>query len=303
VNKPLKSSLLESAVTPPAGLTPPDLSGIKQFPHINPPPLPEGHRQVKVALALPSGRTWESRTATCVAGLVAFSVLHGIQMGIVNLEGSMITKQRNDLVEHAKNMQADYVLMLDTDMVVPPDTLVRLLSHQKDVVGATYNKRVPPYETLGKLKGPQPSDDELRAGGLREAELLPGGVLLIKMTVFDKIAWPYFYESYQWPGSSGIEALKSFLRANYSTFAPEDALLELDGLDKLKTWLNATWEMESKASWSYFSEDLSWCRKLVKAGVPIWCDLSLTFEVKHLGTHEVSCSKPPIPTVIAAAVM
>lgn len=302
MNKPLKSQLLDSAVTPPAGLKPMDLSGITAYPHVAP-QLPPGTRPVKVALCLPSGRTWESRTSTCVAGLAAYSALQGIQIGIVNLEGSMITKQRNDLVDHAKRLEADFIFLIDTDMVIPPDSLTRLLAHNKDVVGATYNKRVPPYETLGKLKGPQPTDEELRAGGLREAELLPTGVLLIRMSVFDKIAWPWFYESYQWPGSSGVDALKSFLRANYSTFAPEEALAELDAADKLKTWLNATWEMESKAKWDYFSEDLSFCRKLVKAGVQLWCDLSLTFECQHLGTHPVTCNRPPVPTVVAAAVM
>jgi len=304
MNKPLKSTLLDSAVTPPAGLKPPDISGITSYPNPTPQPQPPGTRPVKVALALPSGRTWEARTATCVAGLSAYSALQGIQIGIINLEGSMITKQRNDLVEHAKKIESDFIFMIDTDMVIPPDSLCRLLAHGKDVVGATYNKRVPPYETLGKLKGPQPTDDELRAGGLREAELLPGGVLLIRMSVFDKIQWPYFFESYQWPGENGVEALKNFLRSNYSTFAPEEALAELDGLDKLKTWLNATWEMESKNNgWQYFSEDLNYFRRLAKAGIISYCDMNLTFESKHLGTQEVTCNRPPVPSVVTAAVM
>ncbi len=259
---------------------------------------------MSVALGLPSGRTWEARTAAAVCGIVGCSVANGIQIGIISLEGSMITKQRNDLVEHARNLKADYLMMIDTDMVIPPDTVVRLLRHNKDVVGATYNKRVPPYETLGKLKGPKPSEEELRAGGLREAELLPGGCLLIKMTVFDRIQWPYFHESYQWPGDSGVEQLKELLRHNYSTFAPEEALAELDGTDKLKTWLNATWDMESKGnSWNYFSEDLSFFRKLAKAGIQAFCDMDITFSTKHLGISEITCARPPLPTVIAAAVM
>ena len=305
MNEPLKSQLLGTAVTPPAGLKPPDFSAVQRFDNANAPvpELPPGHRPVKVALALPSGRTWEARTATCVAGLSAYSAINGVQIGIVNLEGSMITKQRNDLVEHARKLESDYIFFIDTDMVIPPDSLIRLLKHDKDVVGATYNKRVPPYETLGKLKGQQPSDDELRAGGLREAELLPGGVLLIKMTVFDRIKFPWFHESYQWPGSNGVEALKEFLRNNYSTFAPEEALAELDNTDKLKTWLNATWEIESKTSWQYFSEDLAMFRRLSKAGIVSYCDMDLTFQCQHLGTLPVTCNKPPTPTVIAAAVM
>ena len=304
MNKPLKAQLLESAVTPPAGLSPPALGNITQYPNPQVAPPPPGSRQVKVALALPSGRTWEARTATAVSGLTAYSVLHGIQMGIVNLEGSMITKQRNDLVEHAKNMEADYIFFVDTDLVMPPDTLIRLLKHDKDVVGATYNKRVPPYETLGKLKGDKPTDDQLRKGGLWPAELLPGGCVLVKMSVYERLTWPFYHESYMWSGDSGVEALKEFLRNNYSTFAPEEALAELDATDKLKTWLNATWDGETKnTKWGFFSEDLAWCRKCIKAGIELWCDLSISFSLQHLGTNPVTCLPPPVPTVIAAAVM
>src|SRR5262245_5686952 len=301
MNKPLKSQLLDSAIAPPSGLPP--IKGIVEVQAPTPPPIPAGHRPIKVWLCLPSGRTWEARTATSVAAIATYSALQGIQVGIINLEGSMITKQRNDLVEHARKIESDYMFMLDTDMQAPPQTLVRLLKHDKDIVGATYNKRVPPFETLGKLKGERPTDDELRKGGLREAELLPTGCLLIKMSVFDKLTWPYFYESYQWDGTSGVDALKTFLRNNYSTFAPEEARAELDTTDKLKTWLNATWDMESKHKWQYFSEDLSFCRKCVKAGVTLWCDMDLTFEIVHLGVQSVTCSKPPAPTVIAPAVM
>lgn len=295
----LKAKLLDSAISPVASLPPPKT----QIAHIPAgQPLPEGARPIKVMLALPSGRTWEARTATCVAGLAAHAMTQGIQLGILNMEGSMITKQRNDLVQMAKDQNADYLFFIDTDMVIPVDSLTRLLRHDKDVVGATYNKRVAPYETLGKLKGDKPGDDELRKGGLREAELLPTGVLLIKMSVFDRIPWPWFFETYQWPGADGVAQIKEYLRHNYSTFAPEEALAELDNCPKLATWLNATHKIEAH-DWKYFSEDLNFCRKLAKMGIPLWCDLSLSFEAVHLGTHSVTCSPPPRPTVLSPAVM
>lgn len=296
----LRSKLLDSAVTPPAPLKP-VIGQLQQMPDV-PPPQPQ-HRQIKVMLCLPSGRTWEARTATCVAGIVGFSVQHGIHIGIANMEGSMITKQRNDLVEMARKENSDYMFFIDTDIVIPPDSLVRLLQHNKEVVGATYNKKVPPFETLGKLKGERPTDDELRKGGLREAELLPTGILLIKMSVFDKIPKPYFYESYEWPGNDGVECLKEYLRHNFATFADEDAMKELDeNCPKLKQWLNATYALEPRG-FGYFSEDLNACRKFIKCGVQIWCDLTLSFESVHLGTNPVSCSAPPKPTVLVAATM
>ncbi len=309
--KPLKSRLLDSAVEPtalhqpvmepPASLPPPSVAGITDLsgiPAVSPPARP-----IRVMICIPSAATWISRTATAVAGMMGFSIQQGLSLGIINLEGSMITKQRMDLVEGARKQESDYMLFVDSDMTMPPDALVRLLAHQKEICGATYNKKVFPYETLGRLCGPMPTEDQVREGGLRRAELLPTGLLLIKMSVFDKIKWPFFYESYMWPGASGVEALQEYIRANYCAIPPEDALEELKNCEKLSAWLNEVHRIENVNNWGLFSEDLNFCRKCVKAGIEIWCDLSLTFECAHIGSNEVVCKPPPKPTVLTPAVM
>ncbi len=244
--------------------------------------------QPKVMLVLPSGRTWEARTSTSVNGLIAFSLMNGIQLGIVNMEGSMITKQRCDLADQAAAQKPDFLLWIDTDMMFPPNALLRLLQHNKDIVGATYNKRVPPYETLGKLKGAKPSEVELAQGGLREAELLPMGFMLVRTEVFQKIRFPYFYECYQWPGDTGVEAFKEQLRGTYHSTPPDSVLDSIAGTT-LGNWLDEIYKIENVSEWKFFSEDLAFCRKCLKHGYQIWCDLSLTFEIKHLGVLEVTC--------------
>lgn len=270
-----------------------------------PPAVEQTRRPVKVMVCLPSGRTWEARTATAVSGMMCYSVLQGIQLGIINLEGSMITKSRNDLVKMALQQNPDFIMFIDTDMVFPPDTLCRLLAHDKDVVGATYNKRVPPYETLGRLKGPKPSEEELAKGGLHEAELLPAGLMLIKASVFQRVPWPWFYETYQWPGETGVESFKNMLRNSYSVEAPEEMLNTIEGTP-LAEWLNAVHKLEYATTWDYYSEDLQMCRKFLKNGVRLWCDLGITFESKHLGILEVTCrAAQPLPqeSMVTPAVM
>jgi hypothetical protein len=263
---------------------------------------PPGKAQIgpRVLVSLPSGRTWESRTATAVAGLCTFSALHGVQISIANLEGSMISKQRNDLVKMAIENNFDYMMWVDTDMIMPPNALLRLLGHNKDVVGATYNKRVPPYETLGKLKGPQPAD--LLQGGLFEADLMPGGFMLVKTEVYKKMGWPYYWETYQWSGNDGVESLKTYLRDNYFELPPEEVLASLDAAAPLGEWLNKMATTYGHR-WEYYSEDLNFCRKLRKAGTTIWCDLTLTFEMIHLGTLEVTCRPPAKQNAVADAVV
>lgn len=263
-------------------------------------PAPQGP-PVKVMLAMPSGRTWEARTATAIAGLATFTALHGKQVGITNLEGSMISKQRNDLVEMALKLGMDYIQWIDTDMVMPPDSLLKLMAHNKDIVGATYNKRVPPYETLGELSGEKIPMHEMVKGGLREAKKLPGGFMLVKTDVYRKIGWPYYWETYEWPGENGVDALKAFLRHNFEADPPRELLDTLDAMP-IAEWLNKIHADFPKA-WQYWSEDLNFCRKVRKAGYRLWCDISMTFQMVHLGTLEVTCKPPqdgPDSPVIAA---
>lgn len=217
----------------------------------------------------------------------------------------MVTKQRNDITALVQKNNADYMFFIDSDMKLPPDALLRLLKHNVDIVGATYNKRVPPFETLGRLKGPKPSEEDLAKGGLREAEQLPGGCLLIKMSVFDKITWPWFFETYQWLGDNGVEAFKNMMRDNYSCYADEEALKSIEGT-KFADWINAVHKIENTHQWQYYSEDLNFCRKALKAGIQIWCDMDLTFQTIHLGVQEVTCcAAQPRPTesVVINAVM
>jgi hypothetical protein len=83
----------------------------------------------------------------------------------------------------------ELLLFLDSDMVFPPTALLRLILHQKDIVGATYTKRVAPFDVLGSKLAEQPA---VLSGDLLEMHRIPTGCLLINMQVFDKLAKPYF---------------------------------------------------------------------------------------------------------------
>ncbi len=266
-----------------------------------PPPADAPKKKpISVMLSIPSGRTWEARSATAICGMAMYSALHGVQVNISNLEGSMITKQRNDLVETALKWKQDYILFIDCDLVFPPDSLLKLLKHDKDIVGATYNKRVPPYETLGKLAGDRPPD--ISKGGLHAAELMPGGFMLVRTSVYEKLPWPWYYETYKWPGETGVEAFKSMMRDSFCSIADEAALSSVEGTP-FADWINRIWEVEKANPHPYWSEDLNFCRKALKSGLGISCDLDVTFNMVHLGTHEVTCKKPEADSVIVPAVM
>ncbi len=72
--------------------------------------------------------------------------------------GSLIYTSRNKLAQKAIEIEADYVLWLDSDMVFPPDLLERMMDRLKkdklDILTGLYFRRVHPYTPVlfDKLK-------------------------------------------------------------------------------------------------------------------------------------------------------
>lgn len=142
----------------------------------------------KVAICYPSSDMVHADFTLALAGLCL--CLHPIPTTIVNTKSSIVAEARNNGVDHAREAGADYLLFLDSDMVFPNTTVHRLLLHRKDVVGALYTKRVPPYDLLGDVL---PSDVIREENGLVEMRRLPTGCMLIRMSVFDAMEKPYFH--------------------------------------------------------------------------------------------------------------
>jgi hypothetical protein len=211
------------------------------------------------------------------------------------VQSSMIAHGRNSSVQLALDGGASHVLFVDSDMKLPPDALVRLLSHEVDIVGATYNRRVKEadgsYRTLGKFLTPSEGGAGVQ-GVLHEAQLLPGGVMLVKADVYRALGWPWYAEAYRWDAPDGLSAFKAMLRDYYADVPPESVLDSLDG-SPLGDWITTHNVMNhERAEDRLFSEDYGFCRKARRAGFRIWCDLSLTNDTAHLGEIAVECKMP-----------
>ena len=120
---------------------------------------------------------------------------------LVAERGYTIAENRNYCVVQALKNNSDYLLFVDDDMTFPADTLRRLLSHDKEVIGVnSYSRCLPLSSTVGLMdaKGEYKHPDKHTAwemqipDGLFKAYFVGAGVLLIKMTVFNRIKKPYF---------------------------------------------------------------------------------------------------------------
>lgn len=120
-------------------------------------------------------------------------------------------RARNAIVDAALQMNCDYLLMLDDDMIVNPlvtngptedyGLIERLIGHDKDLVGALYFQRHGECAPVAMVKAGETgyrflTPDEL-TGGLQRVDVAGGGCLLIKTKVFDHLAFPYFGPEYQ----------------------------------------------------------------------------------------------------------
>lgn len=113
-------------------------------------------------------------------------------------------RARNRLVDAALAADAQYLLMLDDDMLVPHDLIQRLLAHNKDVVGALYWQRGGSFHpvVMKRIETAHggfhcqfyaANDPIITQPGLHPVDIIGGGCMFFKMDVFRKILPPYFW--------------------------------------------------------------------------------------------------------------
>lgn len=157
----------------------------------------------RVAVCIPAHDHVATGFALDLSRLVGYTVAAWVPKIISHLftfvaEGTLIAPQRHGLVERALTAGATHILWLDADMRIPKDTLIRLLSHNKAIVGANYSsRRLPPrptaYSHIGEGKGPhtnlytKPEDS-----GLTTAESIGLGVCLVHTEVYRSMPMPWF---------------------------------------------------------------------------------------------------------------
>ncbi len=121
-------------------------------------------------------------------------------------------RARNAIVEAAIGSGCKWLLMLDDDMVVPPDLVKRLIAHDKDVCGALYFQRGGAYHPVllnrvdmedGRMatRFIGNMDERLTDPGLHKVDIIGGGCMLFKVDVFRKILPPYF----EWERTLGTD--------------------------------------------------------------------------------------------------
>lgn len=179
-------------------------------------------KKSKLAVLVPCRDVLHSAHALCLTQLVKLNTMNGIDTHVVMEASTILLTQRERLALEAQTIGAEYILWLDSDMVFPASTALRLMAHKENIVAANYIRRQPPYKgvaykTIGDWQNPLPYEtvDELV-----EVEGIGMGCMLMKTEILDKIPRPWFEfewspESNDWLGEDMIFCQK-MARAGYT---------------------------------------------------------------------------------------
>lgn len=69
------------------------------------------------------------------------------------ISGKPIDLSRNVMVTKALQDKCEYIFFLDSDILVNPDTLMKLFTTNMPIVSAVYYSRSPPYEMVAQVGG------------------------------------------------------------------------------------------------------------------------------------------------------
>ena len=145
---------------------------------------------IKIAVAMPTNRGLKPKTLQSLLELVAYKA-YNYEI-IIGTEGFNTAENRTWLVAQASKAGCTHIFCVDDDMVYEKDTLEKLLSHDKDIVGARYANRRGTGEVVEYLTEDQTLTDG-KDDDLIMVNALGGGCVLIKMDVFTKVSQPWFW--------------------------------------------------------------------------------------------------------------
>lgn len=148
---------------------------------------------MKTLIAIPTSRNIEIECAASLIGMKRKG-----RIGVFAPTSYCIDASRNMIVEHALEIGYDYILWVDSDMIVPKDTLLKLLATDKDIVcGACSYKVLGNKDAVAKRKvcgryKDIPLKEVRESKDLIELDATGFGCILTKVDVFRKLPKPWF---------------------------------------------------------------------------------------------------------------
>lgn len=155
---------------------------------------------MRISIIVPSGDMVHADFAMSLTRMVVTTMSTGAEIMIVNPKSSLVQKGRWQGVKEALEQGADKIMFIDSDQTFPANALLRLLSHDLDIVGASYRLRQEKIEyTARNFDGSRIKVNHYR--GLRSVASNGLGFTLIDVDIFKLLSEPWFevlFENGKW---------------------------------------------------------------------------------------------------------
>jgi hypothetical protein len=193
-------------------------------------------------------------TEVCFSSYLGFTIMamqNGINFQIDTLSNeSNVNRARNSCAAKFLSGDCSHLMFVDADIQFNPQDIVKLINHDKDIVGGIYpQKTLPPKMVLNTLNNGE------HEGDLIEVGTLGTGFMLIKRSVFEKMieegATPY------------VDAIGLSPKENSNQYDFFQCTIDSNG--------------------RYLTEDWSFCRRWRQLGGKIWADT--TIALAHVGYY------------------
>lgn len=196
---------------------------------------------MKIAIGIPSTGMWHADFAMSLLNLVmTFHAEARVgnlndELRVIHNRGSILPKQRREIVRSALDWGADYLLWIDSDHTFPNYLLTRLLRHKKDVVAINCVTKSTPASPTARLKSAEIMYGEptfsVSGKGLEKVWRVGTGVMLVKADVYRTTGPDIFHmfyraevDNYQGEDWSMCEAMED---KGFEIFVDHDLSLEV----------------------------------------------------------------------------
>lgn len=231
-----------------------------------------------VAIVTPAydGRVHDDHARSIDAGRQALTKA-GIKSIRLCINGdAVLPRVRNQCVAEALARGAEQIVMVDSDIGFDAEMLARLVSHDRDIVGAAPQAQLKYWRTAGDPRcvwRPFPGESHTDESGLVRAQGLATGFLMVRANVFQSLIRHGKAQRYIYPGTDPAAWPHLATYFNYEMVSAD--LANDPALSKQCDDLGIP--PEDRVLWE--GEDYYLCNRARECGFDCWMDTGL--QVRH----------------------
>ena len=194
------------------------------------------------------------KTSFALAQLMPQAMSHGVSIVLSDLSNcSIITMARNALVHEFLKTDATELLFIDSDVIVSPDDIMRLMAQSggKDITAGMYPRRAKDEKFFADIHYDESGDLEFD-GSLMRVKRAPTGFMLIQRHVLEKMVVAHPEWMYEKSPTEQMSAVFDFAIVNGK----------------------------------YVGEDYLFCDRATQMGFTVYIDVDIS--LPHIGSNEFS---------------